>query len=784
MKLSESIGRILSGLGLLTGSVWVQAAVVEGEVHDALGRPVPHAVVAIKVPGQRATVAHATTDSQGHFSFEGLVPGQYQVTATAETYQAGAAKLSLQADNDHLQTLLTLNSTQALRVHVKVKHKQPAQNQVSQETGTSTYQFTQKDIDKLPDGSNTSFNQVLLQAPGVVQDSYGQLHVRGDHADLQYRINGIMLPDSIAGFGQSLDTHFAHSIQLLTGALPAQYGYHTAGIVDIKTQSGAFAQGGSLGAEVGSYGEQTVFGDVAGHQGRLNYYLGGSLLRTDIGIENPVNNKNPQHDQTHQAKAFGYLSYLLDDVSSMSLIFGTTNNRFQIPNIPGETAPYQVQGSAGPNSSQLNDQQRETTHYMIASYQAAVGDRWNYQVSLFTRYTDVNFQPDVTGDLAFNGVSSAVLRSGWTNGIQSDATYQLDEHHTLRMGTYLSTEKLVNNSQLEALPGNVMVNPPTQSSTQPVAFGSYGSQMASTEGVYLQDEWKATKKLTVNYGARMDAIQAYVQGDQLSPRLNMLYQLTPDTTTHIGYSRFFTPPPTDQITTATLAASQNTLAAPMVNQNNTVKPERSNYYDAGIDQQLTPKLSVGIDSYYQQLQDLLDEGQFGSALLYTPFNYQYGKIYGVEFTSNYRDDNFSAYLNVARSTAMGKNIISSQYVFAPDELNYISNHWIHLDHDQTWTASGGMTYSVWDTNYTLDVLSGTGLRSGFANQGHMPGYLQVNVSADRNFVLQGLGKFDGRVGITNLLDRAYELRDGTGVGVGAPQWGPRRGFFVSLTKNF
>ncbi|NNM52340.1 MAG: TonB-dependent receptor, partial [Pseudomonadales bacterium] len=766
MNLSDSTWKLLSGLWLVTGSSWIHAAVVEGVVNDALGRPLAKVSVAIKVPGHKAVVGSTTTDSQGHFSFAGLAPGQYQVSATDATYQAGSARVSLQADNDHRQTLLTLNSTQALRVHVKVRHKQHVRNQVSKETGTSTYQFTQKDIDKLPDGSNTSFNQVLLQAPGVVQDSYGQLHVRGDHADLQYRINGIMLPDSIAGFGQSLDTHFAHSIQLLTGALPAQYGYHTAGVVDIRTQSGAFAQGGSLGAEVGSYGEQTVFGDVAGHSGRLNYYLGGSLMRSDIGIENPVNNKNPQHDQTHQGKAFGYFSYLIDDVSSVSLIFGTTNNRFQIPTISGEVAPYQVQGGTGLASAQLNDQQRETTHYLIATYQGAVGDRWNYQVSLFSRYTDVNFQPDVTGDLAYTGVSSAVVRSGWTNGIQSDATYRLDEHHTLRMGTYLSTEKLVDNSQLQALPGNVMVSPPTQASTVPVAFGSYSSQLASTEGIYLQDEWKLTRKLTVNYGARLDAIQAYVQGDQLSPRLNMLYQLAADTTAHIGYSRYFTPPPTDQIMTATIASSQGTLAAPTNDQNNTVKPERSNYYDAGIDQQITSKFTVGVDSYYQQIQNLLDEGQFGSALIYTPFNYQYGKIYGVEFTSNYRDDNFSAYLNVARSTAMGKNITSSQYVFAPDELNYISNHWTHLDHDQTWTASGGLTYSAWDTNYTLDVLAGTGLRNGFANQGHMPGYMQVNVSADRTFIMQGLGKLDGRVGITNLLDRAYELRDGTGVGVG------------------
>ncbi|MFP3740639.1 TonB-dependent receptor plug domain-containing protein, partial [Burkholderia sp. SIMBA_019] len=85
------------------------------------------------------------------------------------------------------------------------------------------------DIQSMPQGANTPLNQVLLQAPGVANDSYGQLHVRGDHADLQYRINGIMIPEPISGFGQSLDTRIIDQVNLLTGALPAEYGYRTAG---------------------------------------------------------------------------------------------------------------------------------------------------------------------------------------------------------------------------------------------------------------------------------------------------------------------------------------------------------------------------------------------------------------------------------------------------------------------------------------------------------------------------------------------------------------------------
>jgi len=87
-------------------------------------------------------------------------------------------------------------------VEVVIKRLDEARNGLSPDTGSSIYRFGRKDIEALPFGDNTPLNQVLLQTPGMVQDSYGQLHVRGDHANLQYRINGVVIPESI-GFWAS-----------------------------------------------------------------------------------------------------------------------------------------------------------------------------------------------------------------------------------------------------------------------------------------------------------------------------------------------------------------------------------------------------------------------------------------------------------------------------------------------------------------------------------------------------------------------------------------------------
>jgi outer membrane cobalamin receptor len=187
-----------------------------------------------------------------------------------------------------------------------------SRNQLSPETGASQYVISQQAIDQLPLGDATPFNQVLLQVPGFVQDSYGQLHVRGDHADLQYRINGVIIPESISGFGQTLDARIINQVQVLTGALPAQYGYRTAGVVDISTKTPEEGTSGSVGITGGSFGTLNPNFTLLGTQDRWSYFLTGSFLESDIGIENPTDSRNAIHDHTDQSKGFGNLSYLLN----------------------------------------------------------------------------------------------------------------------------------------------------------------------------------------------------------------------------------------------------------------------------------------------------------------------------------------------------------------------------------------------------------------------------------------------------------------------------------------
>src|SRR4029077_781257 len=196
-----------------------------------------------------------------------------------------------------------------------------------------------------------------------------------------------------------------------------------------------------------------------------------------------------------------------------------------------------------------------------------------------------------------------------------------------------------------------------------------------------------------------------------SPRIGMVYEFSPQTSMHAGYARYFTPPPTEPVSQANVNAFANTTNSPEVFTNSQVQPERSNYFDIGVNTSPVRGWTVGLDGYYKKANELLDLGQFGTALIFSPFNYQQGRVYGVELTNAWRSGPWDAYVNLAWQQAQGKNINSSQFFFGANELNYISTHWIYLDHDQTLTGSAGVSYKWQKTTFTANLLYGSGLRT-------------------------------------------------------------------------
>jgi outer membrane receptor for ferrienterochelin and colicins len=675
---------------------------------------------------------------------------------------------------------------QTIEIVEKVKRLNEVRQGIQTQTGASVYTLDQAAINAVPGGDNTLLNQVILQAPEVAQDSFGQFHIRGEHNGLQYRINGLILPEGISAFGQSLDPRLISSMSLITGALPAEYGLRTAGIIDITTRNGALQPGGSVSIYGGSHGTVQPSISYAGASGSYNYFVVGDYLRSGLGIESPDGRSNPLHDDTKQYHSFAYLEKVLDADNRLALTAGLSSGAFQIPN------QYGLQPQMGLNangrtdfpSQNLNENQREITQFGILSFQHSDGPL-DTHTALTTRYSSLSFQPDPIGDLLYNGVSQQAYKRNIAFALQSDAAYKLNDAHTLRAGVF------VQNDRSTSLTTSLVVAAPVANPATPFQIVDNNAKTERIESLYLQDEYRLLPTLTVNYGARFDNVDAFTSGKQLSPRLNLVWQALADTTVHGGYSRYFSPPPFELVGSETVSKFAGTSNAPAVTQADTPKIERAHYVDLGVEQKLTRELTAAIDSYYKWSKDLIDEGQFGAPIILTPFNYRDGRQYGTILSTNYAGKDLSAYANLAFQSDKGRTFESSQFNFTPDDLAYVATHYIDLDHEQRVTGSAGATYLWRDTRFSSDLLLGSGLRASLKlpdgttipNGTHLPYYTQVNAAVSHLFHLAGNGTLTARFDVINVFDREYQIRNGTGVGVGAPQFGPRRGYFFGLSKS-
>nr|WP_244959602.1 TonB-dependent receptor [Gluconacetobacter azotocaptans] len=680
-----------------------------------------------------------------------------------------------------------------------------ARSALQPSTGATVYNFSRTAIETVPGGDNAPLNGVLLQAPGVTQDSYGQIHVRGDHNEVQFRLDGVQLPEGLTVFGQTLMTRFADSLSMTTGALPSEYGFLQAAVIDITTKNGTTNAGGDASVYGGARDYFFPSLQYGGHHGKWDYFATGDFLHDRMAIENTTPSFNAVHDLSNQYHALGHLRYTADEDTRISLIAGVSNAEYQLPNNPGQQTQFQQPAYSGSalaqqlagsvDSAGLDERQKEITDFGILSLQKEIG-KFSLQTSAFVRYSSLRYSPDMLGDLVYNGIAQQAARSVFSSGSQSDVTWRINRRHTMRFGYQAFVERNVSKTDsLVYQQAGVDADGEPVYGDNPVSIHDGSGRTGWIWGLYAQDEWKPLRSLTVNYGLRLDGVDEYTHQKQLSPRLNLVWTPLRGTTLHVGYSRYFTPPPFEVVSGTSVSRLDGTSAAAPGTRNDTVKAESDHYFDAGITQQILPGWRASFDAYYKLAHNLIDEGQFGAPIILSGFNYRRGQVNGYEVSTSYDRGPLSLYGNMAWSRAIGKDITSAQFNFAPDDLAYIQQRWVHLDHDQRWTASAGGSYTFFHrtghpTRLSATMVYGNGLRadSDIPNGAKLPQYVTFNLSLVQSFRdlfhVPFLKRTQLRLDVTNLFDRTYELRDGSGIGVGAPQYGLRRTILTGISQQF
>ncbi|MBF6568552.1 MAG: TonB-dependent receptor [Candidatus Binataceae bacterium] len=754
---------------------------ISGTVKDALNRPLNKAEITLQ--DRNGHIAgHTVTGPDGHFQLTGATIGLYLLIVKKRRFEVASRVISVVSGTTPPPVAVAMVSLKPLTVAVSAGRLNQMPNRLSS-AGNSAYTMTEKNIEQLPAGANTSMSQVLLQMPGVAQDENGQVHIRGAHADLQWRVNGIMLPlDSFSGFGQVLSPSSIRSLSLITGALPAEYGYRDSGILDIQTKDGCTDPGGRFELYGGQRETSRPSFEYGGCKGKFSFYVTGFYLRDNIGLSSATPGPTPIHDLTDQGQGFGYFSYFLNAVTKLSLITGVSVADNQFPNYPGRIPEYSLAG-VNPTSypSTILDENLAQRYYFgILSLQGSIGAKFDYQIAYTAKYNTLKFTPDPIGDLIYQGVASRAFHSELANTLQGDLTYRLDKSHTLSAGFYAGEYGETLDDTSSVFPAD---SSGRQTSDVPLSVMDNTNGVAWLVGVYGQDIWRISEKFTLIYGLRWDQMIGFAgSANQLSPRANLVFIPRKHMALHVGFSRYFQTPSFYTISPRSVSAFSGTTAAvlPGVAQ---PRPESDWYFDlGGTVSELLPGLTLGEDAYFELAHNLIDLGQFGFVPIFAPFNYLNGRIYGAETTISYQlGKTLSLGSNFSYSVAQGEDVVTGQFNFTAAELTYAHSHYIYLDHQQFYTASAWAAYTWGPYLFSLDGTYGSGLRAGFANTAQVPFNWTINLGAARSFDVSRVGKVTARLVLINAFDRTNILREGTGIGVFVPAYGPRQAFYGSIS---
>lgn len=760
--------------------------VATGTVQDALGRPLAGVRVSV-VDRSGKVLAQATTDAAGRVALPGLEVAECELRAELEGYESGTLPLRLDA-RATAPFVLALSAREGLDYGLKVKRLDRARTALNPTVGSTRTTIDRKALENLPAGERTPLNEVLLQTPSVAQGTQNQVHVRGDHGNLQYRINGVMLPEGVSSMADTLDLRIADRVEILTGALPAQYGLRTAGVVDLTTRTGRALDGLRLDLFGGTYGEIQPSLELGGSRDGTDYYLQGNSRWTDLSSNPSTSDPSIAGgglSPGRSTRGFGYVSTLLGDSARLSVMGGASNAVQRVPGNPllkSEDPKFPVTG--GFDAANPSRTLAPNNAYGVVAFQNRTQGGIDYQVSAFGRSSAMSYSPDRNLELATTGLSARVDRAGLSGGLQADVAQPLADHGTLRYGGYLSHEQASYTTAAEVFDVDAEGKALSNQTRSIDASKTVDSTISS---LYVQDEWRLSDVFTTNAGLRFDNLAGSVATtNQLSPRLGFTWKLLPGTNLFGGYARTFTPPTTELVDASSLSRFDGTSAAiePAAAGAGLPTAESAHYLDLGINHELLPGWTVGLEGYYRDVTNLHDEGQYGSLPLYTIVNLREGKIFGGEFTTSYRRPGLSTYLNVAYGDARGKGLAAGANLIEAEEREALEKDFIFLDHAQRWTGSAGAVAEWLDTRWQLSAVYGSGLPRDAAEGTFMDAYLTLNLGAARSFELPVIGAFEGRVTVNNVLDTVYQLRSGESFGENSPAYGQRRTFLAGISKSF
>jgi len=764
-----------------------QTQTIKGVVQQQDLRRVPQAIIEVKNQAGDMVTSGVSNDAG---EFKVVVPegGTYSVSAVQETYRSEYVVLTL-GEEPVTPVILTLSKTKEVSLEV-VSPLPPIQTKASSET----YSLSRKEIDILPRGNNNDLHDVLMTIPGAAYGSLKQVHIRQDHANLQLRIDGVPIPDTVSStFSDVISPRAWERADIVLGGMEANVGNKAAALIDITTKSGTKPGFGSVQMFGGS--NKTInpsfeYGGTIGE--KFRYYFLNSHTATNRGIEPPTLGHSIFHGQSERNQTMFRGDYQYDNNNNITLLFLNSIAKYQIPTSPGlgvnPTILGLLPGGFTPMPSErVDENQKENNQYGHLVWRHDINTRNFFSLAGYFRHTRAIFRTDLLNVLAYVPdveepfSAGSQDRIGYSGGVRMDYTYVHSKEHLIKAGFQIDRTQAINKTRLFTFLDDGAGNP----TGGVINAGGDNRLIGWRQEFWIQDQWTPNEHWTFNIGLRADTVQYQRDEGQISPRVGVTYRYNSANAFHAYYGRLFTPPNLERLALAGLN-TEGTKAHPEDTTNNLPRAERAHYFQIGSVHALTDWATLQLTGYYKLANYMSDAHQLGTTPLLNYIAFERGWTRGADAALKvWFVENLTGRANIAWGQCKGYGLQSGHNLVHFEEIADInSRSGVHCDHQQTLTASGILSYRLLErTTLTGQVLFASGLRTAEegakTNSSHSPTYTIYNFSISHVIPLPWHGqKFVVGFDIVNALDQKYFINQGEGsIGLGVSHAGMPRSFF-------
>ena len=656
--------------------LWAQSAgsggTIYGTVADATGAIVPNATVSIKNPVSGYTRT-TTSDSQGRYQFTNLPLNPYHLVVNVQGFAPHSQDVDVRSSVPiTLKSTLTVGAESTV---IEVTGSDLLENDSTFHTDVDRDLFN-----KLPLESQSSSlsSLVTLASPGVAADSNGLFHGLGDHASNSFSIDGQPITDQQSKvFSNQLPSNSVQSLEVISGAPPAEYGGKTSLVIQVTTRSG---QGvthptGSVTASYGTFGSAT--GSVDLSYGGKNW---GNFIEVD-GLNTGRFLDPPEfvvfHAKGNELNIFDRIDRQLTAADSIHLNLNYSRSWFQTPNAYDNLNVQNViSGGAGANPVFGNvgntDQRSKIGTFNIApTYTRTIGNNSVFNFGPYIRKDQYNYYPsnNPLADLGPIQTQSISQNRSLTNaGVHSDISY-VKGIHNIKLGGMYSQTFLRENDSLgiinstfnsPCVDGSGVPQPgftdPSQCaaagfvSNDPADGGTFNSVLLPydlTRGggrfnfightdvkelaLYVQDQI-TLKNWLFNVGIRGDLYNGLAVARQAEPRVGVAYTISrTNTVLRLSYARTLESPFNENLVLSSQGCTSEVLS-PLLSctpgVSGTLEPGFRNEFHAGLQQAFGKNFVISGDYIWKYTHNAFDFSVLGNTPITFPIDWHNSKIPG------------------------------------------------------------------------------------------------------------------------------------------------------------